>query len=57
MYTDGYGLNFYTNEYGYYDYCENKDAIATYVKAAAVLGVVGPVFGCVCITFFVYKFM
>ena len=22
MYADGYGLNFYTREYGYYEYCE-----------------------------------
>lgn len=23
LYSDGYGLNFYTHEYGYYEYCDN----------------------------------
>lgn len=24
IYSDGYGLNFYTHEYGYYEYCEHS---------------------------------
>ena len=33
LYSDGYGLNFYTHEYGYYEYC-NNDPLGEDVSAS-----------------------
>jgi hypothetical protein len=47
VYSDGYGLNFYTREYGYYEYCENhlNDAVRKAANGvAASLGTGIPLF-------------
>jgi hypothetical protein len=44
QYSDGYGLNFYTREYGYYEYCNSheKKAISVFSEGegGGVLGLV-----------------
>jgi hypothetical protein len=50
LYSDGYGLNFYTHEYGYYEYCDNlqdQSVIGEIKKggaAGAVAGISASVF-------------
>lgn len=45
LYSDGYGLNFYTHEYGYYEYCDNDTDSSLLDEAkkggatAAILGI------------------
>ena len=50
IYSDGYGLNFYTHEYGYYEFCNNDtdESVLDDMKkggaTSAVLGIGGGVF-------------
>ena len=53
VYSDGYGLNFYTHEYGYYEYCDN-DTDSSANKKGGATGIIAGVGAAVILAGVVY---